>query len=49
MAATARAALTEMLTEELGTSNLDEAKGYTEFGLRLVAHAIMCAPQYQLA
>lgn len=48
LAAAARAALIEMLTEELGTPNLVEAKGYTEFGLRLVAHAIMCAPQYQL-
>ncbi|NDV00078.1 DUF1800 domain-containing protein [Pseudoroseicyclus tamaricis] len=45
----ARAALVEMLEEELGTSDLAEAEGYMEFGLRLVAHGIMCAPQYQLA
>ncbi|MBV7378432.1 DUF1800 domain-containing protein [Maritimibacter dapengensis] len=44
-----RSALIEMLTDELGTSDLAEAQGYTEYGLRLVAHAIMCTPQYQLA
>ncbi len=45
----AREALVGMLTEELGTERLDEAESYMEYGLRLVAHAIMCTPQYQLA
>jgi uncharacterized protein (DUF1800 family) len=49
LTAASRSALTQMLTEELGTADLDQARGYTEYGLRLVAHAIMCAPQYQLA
>ncbi|MBM1218638.1 DUF1800 domain-containing protein [Ponticoccus sp. SC2-23] len=49
LTAPSRAALIEMLTSELGTSDLAEAEGYTEYGLRLVAHAIMCTPQYQLA
>ncbi len=44
-----RAVLVGMLTDELGTSDLGHAKGYSEYGLRLVAHAIMCTPQYQLA
>jgi hypothetical protein len=45
----ARTALLALLTEELGTTDLTEAESYSEHGLRLVAHAIMCAPQYQLA
>ena len=45
----ARAALVRMLTDELGTDRLDQADSYMEHGLRLVAHGIMCAPQYQLA
>ena len=44
-----RNAMIEMLTTELGTSDLAEAQGFAEYGLRLVAHAIMCTPQYQLA
>jgi hypothetical protein len=47
--APARAALVAMLTDEWGTGTLAEAESYMEFGLRLVAHGIMCAPQYQLA
>jgi len=49
LTAPSRTALVQMLTTELGTADLSEAKGYTEYGLRLVAHAIMCTPQYQLA
>lgn len=49
LTAPSRTALTGMLTTELGTSDLAEARGHTEYGLRLVAHAIMCTPQYQLA
>ncbi len=45
----ARAALIDMLVEELGTADLVAAASYREHGLRLVAHGIMCAPQYQLA
>ena len=44
----ARDAVTKMLTDELGTPDLAEAESYMEHGLRLAAHAIMCAPQYQL-
>ena len=49
LTAASRRALIEMLTAELGTGDLSEARGFTEYGLRLVAHAIMCTPQYQLA
>jgi uncharacterized protein (DUF1800 family) len=49
LTAPSRSALTAMLEAELGTSDLAEARGYTEYGLRLVAHAIMCTPPYQLA
>jgi uncharacterized protein (DUF1800 family) len=49
LTAASRSALIRMLTDELGTSDLERAQGYTEYGLRLVAHAIMCTPQYQLA
>lgn len=45
----ARGALVGMLTDELGTADLTQAESYREHGLRLVAHGIMCAPQYQLA
>ncbi|MDR0809966.1 MAG: DUF1800 domain-containing protein [Gemmobacter sp.] len=45
----ARAALVEMLVTELGTADLVRAESYMEYGLRLVAHGIMCSPQYQLA
>jgi hypothetical protein len=38
-----------LLAEELGTTDLSAAQSYSEQGLRLVAHGIMCAPQYQLA
>jgi uncharacterized protein (DUF1800 family) len=49
LTAASRTALIGMLTAELGTADLAEARGFTEYGLRLVAHAIMCTPQYQLA
>lgn len=45
----ARDALVAMLADEWGTNSLTEAESYMEDGLRLVAHGIMCAPQYQLA
>ena len=44
-----RDALVAMLVEEWGTESLALAQSYAEFGLRLVAHGIMCAPEYQLA
>jgi uncharacterized protein (DUF1800 family) len=49
LTAEARAALTDLLAQELGTHDLRLAESYMEHGLRLVAHGIMCAPQYQLA
>ncbi len=45
----AREALIAMLTDEWGTDSVALAESYMEFGLRLAAHGIMCAPQYQLA
>lgn len=45
----ARDRLVALLTDELGTTDLAVAESYMEHGLRLVAHGIMCAPQYQLA
>lgn len=45
----AKDALVAMLADEWGTNSLTEAESYMEDGLRLVAHGIMCAPQYQLA
>ncbi|WP_169194760.1 DUF1800 domain-containing protein [Devosia sp. MC1541] len=45
----ARQALIDTLDAELGTTSLLEAQTYMEYGLRLVAHMIMSAPQYQLA
>ena len=49
LAASVRAALITMLTDELGTDQLAEAESYLEYGLRVVAHLIMSSPQYQLA
>ena len=49
LAAPARASLIETLTSELGTEQLADAESYMDYGLRLVAHLIMSAPQYQLA
>lgn len=49
LTAPSRSALIKMLTDELGSSELAGAQGFTEYGLRMVAHAIMCLPQYQLA
>ena len=37
------------LDDELGTSDLARARSYLEEPLRLVAHLIMSAPEYQLA
>lgn len=49
LAAPARDALITTLDDELGTRQLAPAETYMEFGLRVVAHLIMSAPQYQLA
>jgi uncharacterized protein (DUF1800 family) len=45
----ARAATIAFLDEQLGTSDLVRAHSYLEEPLRLVAHLIMSAPEYQLA
>ncbi|MBV8703941.1 MAG: DUF1800 domain-containing protein [Acetobacteraceae bacterium] len=45
----ARAATVAFLDNQLGTSDLVRAKTYLEEPLRLVAHLIMSAPEYQLA
>ncbi|WP_205245755.1 DUF1800 domain-containing protein [Devosia naphthalenivorans] len=49
LSATTEEALVRMLDEELGTSLLAEAESYMEHGLRMAAHLIMSAPQYQFA
>jgi hypothetical protein len=49
LAPPARAVLIDTLDGELGTTSLLEADTYMEHGLRMVAHLIMSAPQYQLA
>lgn len=46
---TARSAAVSFLEAELGTSDLERAKTYLEEPLRLTAHLIMSAPEYQLA
>jgi len=43
------AAAIAFLDEQLGTSELARAHSYAEEPLRLVAHLIMSAPEYQLA
>jgi uncharacterized protein (DUF1800 family) len=45
----ARAATVAFLDEQLGTSDLARARSYAEEPLRLAAHLIMSAPEYQLA
>ncbi|HJS86395.1 MAG TPA: DUF1800 domain-containing protein [Acetobacteraceae bacterium] len=45
----ARAAIIAFLDDQLGTSDLLRAKTYLEEPLRLAAHLIMSAPEYQLA
>ena len=45
----ARASTVVFLDEQLGTSDLVRARSYAEEPLRLVAHLIMSAPEYQLA
>lgn len=45
----AHAATVAFLDEQLGTSDLVRARSYAEEPLRLVAHLIMSAPEYQLA
>jgi hypothetical protein len=45
----ARSAAVSFLEAELGTSDLDRAKTYLEEPLRLTAHLVMSASEYQLA
>lgn len=45
----ARKAAAAFLESELGTADLERAKTYLEEPLRLTAHLIMSAPEYQLA
>ncbi|MBN9511629.1 MAG: DUF1800 domain-containing protein [Alphaproteobacteria bacterium] len=45
----ARAAVITFLDEQLGTSDLVRARSYLEEPLRVAAHLIMSAPEYQLA
>jgi uncharacterized protein (DUF1800 family) len=45
----ARAATIAFLDEQLGTRDLERARSFVEEPLRLVAHLIMSAPEYQLA
>ena len=45
----ARAATIAFLDEQLGTGDLERARTFLEEPLRLVAHLIMSAPEYQLA
>jgi hypothetical protein len=45
----ARAATVAFLDEQLGTADLARARSFAEEPLRLVAHLIMSAPEYQLA
>jgi hypothetical protein len=42
------AALVEFLTNELGTSALEPARTYMEDPLRMTAHLVMSAPEYQI-
>ncbi len=48
VAADLRDALVELLSEELGTSDLPRARTYMEDPLRLVTHIIMSTPEYQI-
>jgi uncharacterized protein (DUF1800 family) len=43
-----RHALIEMLSDELGTTNLARAQTYMEDPLRMVTHLIMSTPEYQI-
>jgi len=45
----ARASTIALLDDQLGTSDLVRARSYAEEPLRLIAHLIMSAPEYQLA
>ena len=45
----ARSATIAFLDEQIGTDDLARARSYLEEPLRLVAHLIMSAPEYQLA
>ena len=45
----ARAATIAFLDDQIGTNDLARARSYLEEPLRLVAHLIMSAPEYQLA
>ena len=43
-----RTALIAVLSEELGTTEIDRAKSYMEDPLRMVSHLIMSTPEYQI-
>ena len=43
-----RTALIAVLSEELGTTEIDRAKSYMEDPLRIVSHLIMSTPEYQI-
>ena len=43
-----RRMLVGFLNEELGTSNIDEAKTYMEDALRMALHLLLSQPEYQL-
>ena len=40
--------LVNFLNQNLGTTNLQEAKSYLEDPLRMLVHLIMSQPEYQL-
>ena len=44
-----RRMLVGFLTEELGTSNVDDAKTYMEDALRMTLHLLLSQPEYQLS
>ena len=48
VAADMRDALVELLTDELGTTDLARARSYMEDPLRMVTHIIMSTPEYQI-
>ena len=43
-----RAAWTAFLSEQLGTERIDRARTYMEDGLRMLLHAMLSSPDYQL-
>ena len=47
--ADARRMLVNFLSEELGTSNIEEAQTYMEDALRMMVHLLLSQPEYQLS